>query len=106
MYKGIALVAVVDQPVQHGDELLRGHPDFIQFGMEYLGMLPESVILPGNMPFQLLQSGTFYLKIIRVDIFCRILDIEHLQNIIKGILTVTTVQSRISILDLPYFGYM
>lgn len=106
MDKGIALVAVIDQIVQYGDEPVRIHPYFLQLGVEGFGMLPESVIPSGDVPFQPLQFGTFYLKIIRVDVFRRIPDIEHLQNVIKDILTVTTVQSRISVLDLPYFGHM
>lgn len=106
MDKGIALVAVIDQVVQYGDETVRVHPDFLQLGVEGFGMLPESVIPSGDVSFQPLQFGTFYLKIIRVDIFRRIFDIEHFQNVIKDILTVITVQSRISVLDLPYSGHM
>ena len=44
MDKGIALVAVIDQVVQYGDEPVRIHPDFLQLGVEGFGMLPESVI--------------------------------------------------------------
>ena len=46
MDKGIALVAVIDQVVQYGDEPVRIHPDFLQLGVESFGMLPESVIPP------------------------------------------------------------
>lgn len=70
MDKGIALVTVIDQVVQYGDETVRIHPYFLQFGVEGFGLLPTS------------------------------------PECYKDILTVTTVQSRISILDLPYFGHM
>ena len=51
MDKGIALVAVIDQIVQYGDEPVRIHLDFIQFGVEGFGMLPERIISSGDVSF-------------------------------------------------------
>lgn len=42
MDKGIALVTVIDQVVQYGDETVRIHPYFLQFGVEGFGLLPTS----------------------------------------------------------------
>ena len=48
MDKGIALVAVIDQVVQYGDEPVRIHPDFLQLGVEGILITLYEFVLPGT----------------------------------------------------------
>lgn len=106
MHIGIALVTVIDQGVKYFYKLLPVHSGILQFRTEFSCVFPEHPVTLRNMQAQFLQAGTSQHELVRTDVLCRVVDIEHSQNTVKRILPGTSAHSRALVFDLPKFGYM